>query len=68
MALLEDVKRHGVGVLFISHTVPHVLQLCDRIVVLWQGRVAATLEAATATVDSVVREITGGTAGGISHP
>lgn len=59
LELLKRIRDSGVSILFISHTIPHVLALADRIVVLWQGQLAATMNAADATVESVVAEITG---------
>lgn len=62
LELLKRIRDSGVSVLFISHTIPHVLAVADRIVVLWQGQLAAVMNAADATVESVVAEITGASA------
>jgi ribose transport system ATP-binding protein len=45
-ALLEQVerlKRQGVSILYISHRLEEVLQICDRITVLRDGQVVTTL-------------------------
>lgn len=60
--VLRRIRDLGLGVLLVSHTIPHVLEVSDRIVVLWQGHVATTLDAASTDIDEVVREITGGSA------
>ncbi len=60
--LLRRIRDLGLGILLVSHTIPHVLEVSDRIVVLWQGHVATTLDAASTDIDEVVREITGGSA------
>jgi simple sugar transport system ATP-binding protein len=60
--LVRRIRDAGVSVVLISHTIPHVLSVADRIVVLWQGRVAASMRAVDATVESVVAEITGASA------
>lgn len=62
LKLVREVKNRGLGVLFISHTIPHVLEVSDRIVVLWQGKMGATLDARSTNITEVVKEITGATA------
>ena len=42
--LVEELKARGVSILLISHRFTDILHVCDRIVVLRQGDVAATLE------------------------
>ena len=41
--LVGSVAAHGVAILFITHNLPQVHRLCDRIVVLFHGRVVANL-------------------------
>lgn len=60
--VLRRIRDLGLGVLLVSHTIPHVLEVSNRIVVLWQGRVAKTLDAASTDINEVVKEITGGSA------
>ena len=36
-ARLEELKRHGTAILFVSHSGPTVLELCDRALLLEQG-------------------------------
>src|SRR5207302_1981897 len=46
--VLRRLREEGVGIVFISHKLVEVLQLCDRVTVLRRGRnVAATAVAAT---------------------
>ena len=62
MQVLEAIRqaRHkGLGVVMVSHTLPHVFEVCDRIVVLRLGRVVADGAAAAFTPDSLVKAITG---------
>ncbi len=66
--LIRRLRDHGAGVVFISHTIPYVLDVCDRIVVLWQGHVAAVMSSREATVEHVVAEITGSRAAMHSGP
>src|SRR5581483_3628266 len=43
LALVERLKAHGVGLIFISHNMQHVLRVADRIAVLFLGRKVADL-------------------------
>jgi ABC-type sugar transport system ATPase subunit len=57
--LIEEVRRNGVPVLLISHNIPQVHEICDRIVVLFHGRVVANLHKHEADVAEIVMWITG---------
>jgi ABC-type sugar transport system ATPase subunit len=41
--LITDLARQGAGIIFISNELPEVLPLCDRILVLYKGRVIKEL-------------------------
>jgi simple sugar transport system ATP-binding protein len=57
--LIGEVARQGVGVLLVSHNMPQVHQLCDRILVLLRGRMVADLPRDETTVEDIVMWITG---------
>jgi len=57
--MVRSVRAHGLSVVYISHNLPAVHRLCDRIVVLRLGHVVAALDPAQATVQDVVAWITG---------
>jgi simple sugar transport system ATP-binding protein len=57
--LIGRVRESGLAVVVISHSVPEVLEVADRIVVMRLGRRVATLDPATCTADDVVAAITG---------
>jgi ABC-type sugar transport system ATPase subunit len=57
--LLADLARQGAAVLVISSDLPELLAISHRIVVLRQGRVAATLSRQQATPEAVLRWMTG---------
>jgi ABC-type sugar transport system ATPase subunit len=62
--LVRSVCENGVPVLLISHNLPQVHKICDRVVVLFQGRVVADLRPAESSVDDIVAWITGAAMGG----
>ena len=41
LALIRQLSEAGTAVLLVTHDMPHVLQICDRVVVLRRGRVVA---------------------------
>ena len=60
--VLESVKRvrdKGIAVVLISHSMPHVLEVCDRIQVLRLGRRVATYPGHGTTVETLVGAMTG---------
>ncbi|MCU7724326.1 ATP-binding cassette domain-containing protein [Actinoplanes sp. KI2] len=60
--VLDTIKRvrdKGIAVVFISHSMPHVLEVADRIQVLRLGTRVATMPAAGTTVEQLVGAMTG---------
>ena len=57
--LMNDLVRKGVAVLMISSELPEVLSMCDRILVMHEGRIAGELSRAEATQEGVMRLATG---------
>ncbi len=59
LEVIKAAKRDGLGVIFISHTLPHVLQVTDRIVVLRLGRIVRDAPTSEFDADSLLGTITG---------
>src|SRR5438067_6125949 len=59
--LIEDLRTRGVTMIYVSHRMPEVFRLCDRISVLRDGRYVGTLDRAEATPQAVVRMMIGRT-------
>jgi fructose transport system ATP-binding protein len=60
--VLESIKRvrdKGIAVVLISHSMPHVLDVCDRIQVLRLGRRVATYRGSDTSVETLVGAMTG---------
>jgi len=57
--LLDELAASGVAILFASSDLAEVLRLAHRIVVLRDGRVVGTLDAADATQEAIVTLSTG---------
>ncbi len=59
LEIVKELKQHGITVIFISHTMPHVLEVSDKICVLRLGRTVANLNASESSYEEVVEYITG---------
>jgi simple sugar transport system ATP-binding protein len=57
--LMRTVAGRGLGVLVVSHDLPRVLKVADRVSVLWRGRTALEAPAASLTVPDVVAAMVG---------
>jgi ribose transport system ATP-binding protein len=57
--IAAELKSRGVAILYISHRMPEILALADRVVVLRDGERAGELEGATIERDAIVRLMVG---------
>ena len=59
LELIKDTRSRGHTVILVSHQMPDILEVCDRIVVFRFGRVVAIVNREDITVDHLVSYITG---------
>ncbi len=59
LSVIRAAKEQGLGVIFISHTLPHVLEVTDRIVVLRLGKVVKDAPTSQFDAESLLGTITG---------
>jgi simple sugar transport system ATP-binding protein len=59
LELIRRLKDKNIAVIFITHTMPFAFEVCDRLVVLRLGKVAANLNREETSIDEVVQYITG---------
>lgn len=57
--VLAKLKAQGVTLLYVSHRLPEVFRLCDRITVLRDGGYAGTFDKAAITPDDIVKAMVG---------
>lgn len=57
--LIDDLRRRGGTMIYVSHRMPEVMRLCDSISVLRDGKYVGTIPRAEATADAVVRMMIG---------
>ncbi|WP_413227162.1 sugar ABC transporter ATP-binding protein [Burkholderia sp. AU32262] len=58
-AIMRELKRQGVAMIFISHHLDEIFAVCDRITVLRDGQYVATTEVARTDVEQLVRMMVG---------
>jgi simple sugar transport system ATP-binding protein len=59
LELIRRVSGEGIGVVFISHSMPHVMEVADRIQVMWRGRRVATYRKEETSMEQLVASMTG---------
>lgn len=64
-SILEDLKRRGVGMIYISHKLGEVFRMSDRITVLRDGRTVGTNQTADLTIEKVIALMVGREVGDI---
>jgi simple sugar transport system ATP-binding protein len=57
--LMRRVAERGLGVLVVSHDIPRILNVADRVVILWRGRTALDTAAKNLTVPDAVATMVG---------
>src|SRR5258708_8970748 len=58
-AVVRDLKSHGISVIYVSHRLIEVPQICDRYTVLRDGRLAGTGDVANTSLEDLVRIMVG---------
>jgi simple sugar transport system ATP-binding protein len=59
--MLLDLRANGTGILLISEELEELLALADRILVMYEGRIAATFDSPTGSdVEAIGLQMTGG--------
>jgi len=57
--LIAAVRAEGIPVILVSHNMPQVHAICDRIVVLFRGRKVADRDAHSMSIEDTIASITG---------
>ncbi|WNS75825.1 sugar ABC transporter ATP-binding protein [Bacillus sp. DTU_2020_1000418_1_SI_GHA_SEK_038] len=58
-SVMKKLKSQSVGCIFISHRLPEVFEICDRVTVMREGKTVSTSETALTTQDQVVEDMLG---------
>ncbi|MBW3099015.1 sugar ABC transporter ATP-binding protein [Pseudohoeflea coraliihabitans] len=57
--VIEDLKSHGVGIIYISHRMEEIFKMTDRITVLRDGQYRGTLDTAQTTEEDITQLMIG---------
>ena len=56
---IRRLRDSGVGIVYVSHRLEEILQICDRVTILRDGETVETLPVASLTMDRMVSSIIG---------
>jgi ribose transport system ATP-binding protein len=56
--IINDLKRNGIGVMFVSSELPEVLGISDRIMVMCNGRITAELVTKNTNQEEILKYAT----------
>jgi ABC-type sugar transport system ATPase subunit len=59
-ALINELAQQGAGILMVSSEMPELLAMCDRILVVHEGRLTAEFDRKEATQEKILEAATGG--------
>ncbi len=59
MEMIKDLKKRGIGIIYISHYLEEVFEIGDRITILKDGHYEGTYRADEITVEEVIRKMVG---------
>jgi simple sugar transport system ATP-binding protein len=59
LRIIKQVKKLGIAVILISHTIPHVMEVTDRVISMRLGEIVSDRPTSDLTMDAIVRDITG---------
>jgi len=57
--IISDLKKEGVGIIFISHRLNELFQICEDITVLKDGELVGTYKVSDLTIDDVIEKMLG---------
>lgn len=59
LALIDRIRGNGIATVLVSHQLPHVLEIADRIAILRRGKLVGVIPRSDATTERLVALITG---------
>ena len=66
--IIRDIKKRGISVIYISHKLSEIYEMCDRITVLRDGNKIATHDVIDTTTNTIISEMVGRELGNLYPP
>lgn len=66
--VLRSLREEGVAIVYVSHRLEEVFELCDRLTVMRNGKTVLTKEVADSSIDEVISTMVGREAGELFPP
>ncbi|MDC0935577.1 sugar ABC transporter ATP-binding protein [Pirellulales bacterium] len=57
--LIESLKQEGIAIVYVSHKLDELMQICDRITILRDGRLVETVDASETDEEAIVSAMVG---------
>ena len=57
--IVRDLKAHGLSIIFVTHRLEEVFEICDRYTVLRDGRLVGSGQVAETNIDGIIRMMVG---------
>jgi len=67
-AIMRDLRREGISTIFVTHRLSEVLQICDRVTVLRDGRLSGRADITGLTIDRIIQMMVGRSAAELFEP
>jgi ABC-type sugar transport system ATPase subunit len=67
-AIMRDLKREGISIIFVTHRLSEVLQVCDRVTILRDGKLSGKAAIEGLTIDKIIRMMVGRSAAELFEP
>ena len=58
--IMNDLAKEGLAIIMISSELPEIINMCDRVCVVHNGGISATLERGDLTQETIMHYATGG--------
>jgi len=65
--IIRDLKAQGISIIFVSHRLEEVMQICDRITVLRDGRNVDSANIKDVSIDDIIRMMVGRSVDDLFH-
>ena len=67
-AVVKELKAKGISILYISHRMAEIFELCDRVTVFKDGKYVNTMDVCDVTPDDIIRSMVGRELGNLYPP